>query len=279
MRTTTRLRVASACVLSLTLGGFGSPAKAAAAEETAMETVKHLGSFEVIELRRYTIKPGGREDFARYFESYFPEAFEQLGALALGQFLERARADHFTWLRGFHDYDARAKVNAEFYFGPLWKEHKATLNGLMLDSDDVLLLRPLRAETGVPVLPAVDVVRERDGAQGVVVAQIFRLAPGAMEPFIARAEVAFEAYARAGARPAGVLVTLDAPNNFPQLPVRTDGPYVVWLGLFPNSAAIEGRFAEQAAALAKSLAGTGWLQAEPELVILDPAPRSRLRWR
>jgi hypothetical protein len=71
--------------------GSGSAAPAAAAEETAMETVKHLGSFEVIELRRYTIKTGGREDFARYFESYFPEAFEQLGALALGRVL-RTRA-------------------------------------------------------------------------------------------------------------------------------------------------------------------------------------------
>jgi len=28
-----------------------------------------------------------------------------------------------------------------------------------------------------------------------------------------------------------VLVTLDVPNNFPQLPVRTDGPYLVWLGI------------------------------------------------
>ena len=244
-----------------------------------METVKHLGSFEVIELRRYTIQPGGREDFARYFESYFPEAFEQLGALALGQFFERERVDHFTWLRGYHDLDARARVNAEFYFGPLWKEHKATLNGLIVDNDDVLLLHPLRPELGVPVLPALDVVRERDGAKGILVAQIFKVATGAVESFVAHAEPAFAGYARAGARPAGVLVTLDVPNNFPQHPVRADGPFVVWLGLFPNSAAIEGEFARQAASFGKSLAATGWLRAEPELVVLDPAPRSRLRWR
>ena len=30
-----------------------------------------------------------------------------------------------------------------------------------------------------------------------------------------------------GAREAGVLVTLDAANNLPQLPVPTDGPYLV----------------------------------------------------
>lgn len=37
---------------------------------------------EVIELRRYTIRPGQREH-AQYFEIYFPEAFQQLGALAV----------------------------------------------------------------------------------------------------------------------------------------------------------------------------------------------------
>ena len=131
----------------------------------------------------------------------------------------------------------------------------------------------------MPVLPAVDVVRERGGAKGVVVAQIFQLAPGASETFVARAEQAFASYERAGAQPAGVLVTLDVPNNFPQHPVRTDGPIVVWLGLFPNDAAMEGEFRERAASFAQALAATGWLRAEPELAVLDPAPRSRLRWR
>jgi hypothetical protein len=28
----------------------------------------------------------------------------------------------------------------------------------------------------------------------------------------------------------GVLITLDAANNFPHLPIRTDGPYLVGLG-------------------------------------------------
>ena len=57
-----------------------------------METVKHLKDFPVIELRRYTIKDGQRERFARYFESWFPEAIQQLGAIVAGAFLERARA-------------------------------------------------------------------------------------------------------------------------------------------------------------------------------------------
>jgi len=35
------------------------------------ENVEQLKDFQVIEFRRDTIKPGGREHFARYFESYF----------------------------------------------------------------------------------------------------------------------------------------------------------------------------------------------------------------
>ena len=45
-----------------------------------------LGDFQVFEFRRYTVKPSEREHFAQYFESYFPEAFQQLGAIAAGSF-------------------------------------------------------------------------------------------------------------------------------------------------------------------------------------------------
>jgi hypothetical protein len=129
----------------------------------------------VIEFRRYTIRDGERKHFAQYFETYFPEAFQQLGALAIGQFFERHNQGSFTWFRAFPTMDDRVKANAEFYYGPLWKEHKTTLNNLMVDSDNVLLLRPLHPEKGVTVLPAVDPVAEPDGAQGVVVAQIFAI--------------------------------------------------------------------------------------------------------
>ena len=177
--------------------------------------------FQVVEFRRYTVRDGEREHFATYFESYFPEAFQQLGAIAFGDFTEPQHPEHFTWMRGFHDMDERAKVNSAFYFGPVWKEHKATLNGLMTDSDNVLLLRPLRQDTQVPVLPAVDPVSEPQGAKGIVVAQIFRVKAAQVEAVAASAEAGFAKYKDAGAREAGLLVTLDAPNNFLNCPFAT----------------------------------------------------------
>jgi hypothetical protein len=244
----------------------------------AVDRVKHLKDFQVIEFRRYTVKEGERERFAEYFESYFPEAFQQMGAMAFGQFFERKNPVGFTWMRGFKNTDARAVINAGFYYGPLWREHAFTMNSLMVDSDNVLLLRPLNPERGVTVLPSVDPVTERKGAQGVVVAQIFAVKANSVEAFAQEAEAAFAGYRAAGAREAGVLVTLDAPNNFPQLPVRTDGPYLVWLGIVKDNQALETQFTPLAERSSKSLSATGLLRGAPELVILDPTRRSRLRW-
>lgn len=173
--------------------------------------------------------------------------------------------------------DQRAIANAGLYYGSVWKEHKATMNGLMTDSDNVLLLRPLRADSGVMVLPAVDPVKEASGAQGVVVAQIFQVT-GNVEEFAKKAEATFVGYRGAGIREAGVLVTLDATNNFPQLPVRSDGPFLVWLGIAKDNEMVEQQFMPLAKEAGRSLAATGQLKGTPELLVMDPAKRSRMRW-
>jgi hypothetical protein len=239
-----------------------------------MSTVSHLGPFAVVELGRYTVAPGQAANFARYFESFSPEAFQQLGALVYGHFLERDAPQRFTWLRAFRDMDARAVFKANFYYGPLWKEHRAALNSRLVDWHDVLMLRPLSPEHAIPILPAVDPLGEPQGAQGLVLADIFAVAPGRVDEFIRLAQPVF-ANCPAGVRAAGVLVTLDEPNNFPQHPVRTDGPFVLVLWLIENEEARErflaGRPAPDAAASA-------CLRSENELVTLVPAQRSRLRW-
>jgi hypothetical protein len=265
-------------ILLLTVSAMTFAQTAQNSGNKATDRVKHLKDFQVIEFRRYTVKEGEREHFAEYFESYFPEAFQQMGAIAFGQFFERKNPVGFTWMRGFKNTDARAVINAGFYYGPLWREHAFTMNSLMVDSDNVLLLRPLSPERGVTVLPSVDPVAEGKGAQGVVVAQIFAVKANSVDAFARQAEATFAGYRAAGAREAGVLVTLDAPNNFPQLPVRTDGPYLVWLGIVKDNQALETQFTPLAERSAQSLSATGLLRGAPELIILDPTRRSRLRW-
>jgi len=247
-------------------------------ETTPMQSVQHLKDYQVVEFRRYVTSDGELAHFVKYFDAYFPEAFEQLGAMVFGQFTERGHANRFTWLRGFHDINARPIVNAAFYYGPLWKEHRLKVNAILPDSDNVMLLRPLHADRGLSVLPAVDPVTEERGAQGIVVAQIFAVAKGREEAFAQQAEAAFASYRIDGVHPAGVLVSLDVPNNFPQLPVRTDGPFLVWLGVVRDNATLDAQLVPRLAAAEQSLAVGGLLRGAPERVVMDPTPRSRLRW-
>jgi hypothetical protein len=232
--------------------------------------------FPMVELRRYAIQPGERDHFALTFDAYFPEAFQQIGGIVFGQGRERRNDSWFTWLRGFPSYDARAEGLWAMYSGPLWKEHAARMNGRLLDAGNVLLLRPLAPGRGLRVLPAVDVVSEH--AAGIVVMQIFAVRPGKAEALAGRAEEAFAAYRAAGAREAGVLVSLDRPNNFPRHAARDDGPFLVWVGLARDEAAL-GAITPLAQRAAASLGTSGLLRGEPEWVVLDPTSRSRLRWR
>jgi hypothetical protein len=266
-------------LLGLSLvGGTGSAGPDQTFAGKRMGQVKHLKDFQVVEFRRYTVKEGEREHFAQYFESYFPEAFEQLGSIAVGTFFERKDPSHFTWIRAFHTMDDRAKINAEFYYGPLWREHAATMNNLMTDSDNVLLLKSLKPERSVAVYPALDPVTEPQGAQGVVVAVIFTIQANGVDAFVREAEPVFASYREAGAREAAVLVSFEGANNFPQLPVRTDGPHVLWLGVLRNDEELEKRLRPLLEDSIKKLSATGLLRVAPEVVVLDPTHRSRLRW-
>src|SRR5579864_9199328 len=82
------------------------------------EPSAHLSDFQAIEFRRYITKEGERRHFTTYFESFFPEALEQTGAIVAGSFFERKNQNGFTWIRGFHTIEARAVSNANFYYGP-----------------------------------------------------------------------------------------------------------------------------------------------------------------
>ena len=266
--------IVAAIALGAAMSAHGTPPS----EASKMESVQHLKDYQVVEFRRYVTSDGELAHFVKYFDTYFPEAFEQLGAMVFGQFTERGHPNHFTWLRGFHDINARPIVNAAFYYGPLWKEHRIKVNAILPDSDNVMLLRPLHPDQGITVLPAVDPVTEDDGAQGIVVAQVFAIKKGSEEAFAKRAEAAFAVYHVDGVRPAGVLVTMDVPNNFPQLPIRTDGPFLVWLGVVRNDSTLDKELAPRLASAAKSLLASGLLRGAPERVVMDPTPRSRLRW-
>jgi quinol monooxygenase YgiN len=97
----------------------------------------------VVELRRYRLHPGARDTLIELFDREFVESQEAVGMHLLGQFRDLDDPDSFVWLRGFQDMSARKRALEAFYGGPIWKAHSSAANVTMIDSDNVLLLRPV----------------------------------------------------------------------------------------------------------------------------------------
>jgi hypothetical protein len=98
----------------------------------------------VIELRNYLLKPGTRERFNDYFGNHFVDSQNVLGGYVLGQFRIKGEDDKFFWVRGFEDMKSRLAFLRAFYQeGLVWKQFGPAANEMMLDSDNVHLLKPL----------------------------------------------------------------------------------------------------------------------------------------
>jgi NIPSNAP len=175
------------------------------------------GVISVVELRRYTLKPGARETLIELFDREFVESQEALGMRILGTFRDLDDPDQFVWLRGFDDLAGRAPALEAFYTGPVWREHSAATNATMVDTDNVLLLRP--ADDG----PSVDADPSRRPPVGA--AERDEVLTAAICP---AGDVAAVEAALAG-NVLGCFVTEHALNDFPALPVRENVDVVVWL--------------------------------------------------
>ncbi|GHF25800.1 hypothetical protein GCM10017786_69990 [Amycolatopsis deserti] len=110
---------------------------------------------ELFELRRYTLRPGRRDELIALFDAQFVESQAEAGMRVYGQFRDLDDPDRFVWIRGFPEAARRAEALAAFYERhPAWLTHREAANATMVDSDDVLLLEPvtggLEAARGAP---------------------------------------------------------------------------------------------------------------------------------
>ncbi|WP_344877069.1 NIPSNAP family protein [Allokutzneria multivorans] len=98
---------------------------------------------QVVELRQYTLRPGTRDTLIELFDREFVETQDAVGMRVIGQFRVEAAPDKFVWLRSFPDMEQRERSLSAFYDGPAWVQHRAAARETMVDTDDVLLLRPV----------------------------------------------------------------------------------------------------------------------------------------
>ena len=231
----------------------------------------------VLELRQYTLRPGQRERLVSLFERAFIESQEALGIVLPGQFADAGDADRFVWLRGFADMAARTRALAAFYDGPVWRAHRDEANATMIDSDDVLLLRPLQP------FDLRGLVRPAPGAAaaGRVVAMVCPLRPGSARAVAQSFEIRLRPRLEArGARLLGSWVTEPARNDFPRLPVREGEPVFVWFAGFEDAAKHQRCQRAIEADPATAAAFARWqdsLDGPPQYLQLTPTPRSLLR--
>jgi hypothetical protein len=236
----------------------------------------------IVELRQYTLHPGKRDVLIDLFDREFIEPQEALGMRVIGQFRDVDFRDRFVWLRGFHDMASRAQALQEFYGGPVWKAHREAANATMVDSDNVLLLRP--------ALPTSAFSREgrhrpAPGAKAIpkelMVATVYYFDAPANAGFVNFFEETLKpAVTDTGASILAYFVTEDSENTFPTLPVREGENVFVWFSRFNDPAAHDLHVAALARSprwrdeISKELAIR--LKRTPEVLKLSPTARSLL---
>jgi NIPSNAP len=237
----------------------------------------------IVELRQYTLHPGQRDILINLFDRELVETQEAVGMAILGQFRDLDNPDRFVWLRGFDDMPSRAEALGRFYGGPVWRAYRRQANATMIDSDDVLLLRPATPRSGFPSptgeRPPID--HATDPPSRVLATLCFRDRPFD-EAFVCFfADQVRPVLVETGAGPLAYLRTEYAENTFPALPVRTGEHVFVWFARFPSPAHLSDhteqlersyRWQERVLpALSRLLAGA------PQQLRLAPTARSLLR--
>ena len=232
--------------------------------------------YPVVELRQYTLRPGQRDVLIDLFDREFVESQEAVGMAVVGQLRDLDDPDRFVWIRGFNSMPARAEALAAFYGGPVWKRHAAAANATMIDSDNVLLLRPATAEAGfpAPTAPRPPAGHQATAAPSRLLVTLYYRD----RPFDPAFTTFFEHEARpllaaAGAAPLAWFQTEYAENTFPALPVRTGEHVFAWLALFPSA----DRLSAYLSAPASTPALDGMITGEPQQLRLAPTGRSLLR--
>ena len=236
----------------------------------------------VFELRQYTLHPGQREVLISMFDRHFLESQEAVGIRVIGQFRDLDRPDHFVWIRSFEDMVTRDASLRAFYGGPLWKAHREAANATMIDSDDVLLLRP--AARGEP-FGRLDDTRPGPDADArpasLVLGTVWLLHRPVDGDFLRF----FEEQVRpvlvgAGGSPRACLQTEESRNTFPQLPVRTGEHAFVWFATFAGEEGWSAYEAELERSLEWNAAVLPRLAAQvrgTQRLRLQPTARSLLR--
>ncbi len=75
----------------------------------------------IMEIRRYEIEPGRRDEFVTFFEDEVVPAMEAVGMTIVGQFTSVEDPNAFFYLRSFSSDEERDRQHTAFYESARWR--------------------------------------------------------------------------------------------------------------------------------------------------------------
>ena len=102
----------------------------------------------LVEIRKYEIEPGRRDEFVDWFETNVLPAMEHAGMEILGVFVDVEDPDVFFYLKGFESEAERDRINAAFYDGDPWLN---TMRDRALEMETGYEVALVRSTDGSPI--------------------------------------------------------------------------------------------------------------------------------
>lgn len=196
--------------------------------------------FGVVELRRYTLHPGRRDELIDLFERKLVDSHDASGMTAIAHYTDLDDPDAFVWLRGFKDMESR-RLALDFFYGrsPVWRNNRRAANETIIDSDNVLLLRDARPGSGFETRGITrPFVGSPVGAASFTGMAVLMLKARPDEAFVSSFERDVLPELREIASRVAYYVTDESPNDYPRLPVREGEWAFVVAGLVPSQEAL-----------------------------------------
>jgi len=191
------------------------------------EYVEHIN---VLELRNYLLKPNLADTFSQYFHSKFVASMNELGGYTLGEFKISDVNDRFVWLRGFTNMNTRVKFLNDFYINSTtWIEHGKGANEMMINSDNVYLLKPLHKNVFLKTDKEITVID-------------FYICNGTLEKVIKLFDTEYILFLKTiTVEDISLWVSEMTENDFPRLPVFQDKNLLVTISNYQDKTDYEAK--------------------------------------
>ena len=187
---------------------------------------------QVLELRNYVLKEGGRDNFIDSFKIYIEDSQNVKGAYVLGLYRVKDAETNFYWFRGYENMPLRKKAMEDFYSSSYWASITRIPQQYVINFHNVHLLKPYDITTGDSTSGFA--AAWFDKPKGVAVVD-FYTGNGTRAKVIDYVSKSYHSLLlSSGVKDISYWIAEDQPNNYPQHPVFQDSNSLVSIAFYKN---------------------------------------------